>query len=80
MEPQEPIVANSAHKHGVDEADTLHAYRNAMDFRIGTDDLDMAVGPARNGILLEVGFIRAVTGDVVIVHSMPARKKFLPRR
>lgn len=54
-----------------------HAYRNALHFRVSDDDMDMAVGPARNGALLEVGFIRAVDGEVVILHAMPVREKFL---
>jgi hypothetical protein len=29
---------------------------------------------ARNGALLEVGFIRAVDGEVVILHAMPVRE------
>lgn len=76
----EPIVAASAHRHGVDETDTRHAYRNALYFTVGTNDMDMAIGPAGSGALLEVGFIRSTDGTVVIVHSMPARKKFLKGR
>lgn len=74
---QEPRVAPTAYRHQVDEEDTLHAYRNALHYAIGTDDMDIAVGPAQDGTLLEVGFIRADNGEIVILHSMPARKKFL---
>lgn len=73
----EPVVAPTAYRHGISIEDTLHPYRNAMYFTVGADDLDMAIGPARNGTILEVGFIRTGGGEVVILHSMPARKKFL---
>lgn len=73
----DPIVAPSAYRHGIDAKDTLHAYRTAMYFVVGADDMDMAVGSARDGALLDVGFIRSSEGEIIILHSMPARKKFL---
>lgn len=72
-----PIIAPSAYRHGIDDADTLHAYRNAIRYTVGADDLDMAIGPDTSGALLEVGYIIADDSTVVIVHSMPARPKFL---
>ncbi|QZA08994.1 hypothetical protein K3U94_06920 [Mycolicibacter heraklionensis] len=72
-----PRIAEPAHRHGIGSEDIVHAYRNALHFRVSDDDMDMAVGPARNGALLEVGFIRAVDGEVVILHAMPVREKFL---
>lgn len=72
-----PRIATPAHRHGIGRDDIMHAYRNALHFRVSDDDMDIAVGPARNGALLEVGFIRAVDGEVVILHAMPVREKFL---
>lgn len=48
-----------------------------MYLTVSADDMDMAIGPARVGTMLEVGIIRVGEGEVVIVHAMPARKKFL---
>lgn len=72
----QPIVADSARKHGVTDDDMRHAY----DHPIRVFDLDegftLIIGPARNVGPLEVG---VVDGDLapVIVHAMPARDKFL---
>ena len=72
----QPIVADSARKHGVADDDMLHAY----DHPIRVFDLDegftLIIGSARDAGPLEIG---AVDGDLapVIVHAMPARAKFL---
>ncbi len=57
------MIAPSALKHGLSEAEVLHAYRNPI--RVW----DLGDG-------LEIGYIQ---GDVVvvIVHAMRAREKFL---
>lgn len=75
----EPRIAATAYRHGIGPEDTLHAYQNAITAGLGSHNMDIAVGPATDGTLLEVGFIRA-NGETVILHSMPARTKFLPRR
>jgi hypothetical protein len=68
----------SAFKHGIDEDDILHAYRNAMR-RYGPepDGFTMIVGADNSGRLLEVGAYESEEGPVVIVHAMPARAKYL---
>jgi hypothetical protein len=72
----DPRIAATAYRHGIDSADILHAWRNVISAGIGTNDMDIAVGPAEDGTLLEIGFIRS--GDeVVILHTMTARPKFL---
>lgn len=73
---EEPRIAATSLRHSVDVADILHAYRNATYFTVGTDDMRIAIGPATDGALLEIGFVRAA-GETVILHAMPARKKFL---
>lgn len=65
----------SARKHGVADADMLHAYRNPVRV-FDLDDLAMLVGPTLAGALLEVGVAHA-EGIDFIVHAMPARPKFL---
>ena len=61
------LFSRIAFRHDIDEADTLHALRNA----IGQWHLD-AEPPARNGQLLEVAVIPSHTSHQVI-HSMKLR-------
>lgn len=73
----EPVIASSARRHGVDDRDMLHAYRNAIDAWALDEGLVMLVGPDRSGALLEIGMVRSDDGTAVIVHAMKARPKFL---
>jgi hypothetical protein len=74
----EPIIAPSARRHGVDDEDTLHAWRNP----IRVEDLDegftMIVGPRRDGGLIEVGFVLGELGPVIVHALDPARPQYLP--
>lgn len=72
----EPIIAASALKHGVNEDDILHAYRNPVRIWDLGDGFTMIVGPNRAAIFLEVGYIGGRQAHV-IVHAMLARDKFL---
>ena len=73
---EDPIIAPSALKHGLDETEILHAYRNPVRIWDLGDGFTMIVGPNQAAIFLEVGY---VDGDQahVIVHAMKAREKFL---
>ena len=73
---EDPIVAPSAFKHGLDEEDILHAYRNPVRVWDLGDGFTMMVGANSAAIILEVGYVE---GDmaVVIIHAMRARKRFL---
>jgi hypothetical protein len=73
---EDPIIAPSALKHGLDEEEILHAYRNPVRIWDLGDGFTMILGPNAAAIFLEVGY---VDGDsaVVIVHAMRAREKFL---
>ena len=76
---QEILVAASALKHGVEKEAVLHAVRNSVD-AFGLDEgLTMIVGPARNAMLLEVGFIESEDGAMVAIHCMNVRNKYLRR-
>jgi len=72
----EPIIAPSAYKHGLERQDILHAYRNPLRIWDLGDGFTMMIGPNRAALILEVGYLE---GDVamVIVHAMPARDKYL---
>lgn len=60
-----------------DDNDMLHAIRNHWR-AFETDDftVTMFIGPARNGVPLEVGVVDDEDGTAVL-HAMPARPKFL---
>jgi hypothetical protein len=73
---QGPIIAPSALKHGLNEEEILHAYRNPVRVWDLGDGLTMIVGPNQAAIFLEIGYVEGDTA-VVIVHAMRARDKFL---
>jgi len=72
-------VAVSARKHGVADADILHAVAHPL--RTFTDQGDlgvvMVIGPARNGVVLEVGLVDDDT-DPRVIHAQPARRRYWP--
>jgi hypothetical protein len=69
------VILASARKHGVNDIDMLHAYRNPIRV-FQPDDLVMLIGADKAGRLLEVGVV-ASEGVEFIVHAMPARPRFL---
>lgn len=71
----DPVILDSARKHGIADDDMLHAYRNPTRV-FDLDDLIMLVGAGMDGGLLEVGVADA-DGIDFIVHAMSAREKFL---
>ncbi|MDA8076100.1 MAG: hypothetical protein M0Z40_12885 [Actinomycetota bacterium] len=71
----DPVVVESARKHGVLDQDMLHAYRNPLRV-FELDDLTMLIGADAAGRMLEIGLATA-EGIEFIVHAMPAREKFL---
>ncbi len=78
-EPEEPIILESAHRHGVEEADMLHALRFAVGHVRQAEDMVMFIGPDRAGNLIEVGVVTWY-GILAVVHAMsPARDKYLKR-
>ncbi|AIT61393.1 hypothetical protein [Corynebacterium doosanense] len=72
----EPIIAQSALRHGLSDDEILHAYRNPLRAWDLGDGFTMLIGANQAAIILEVGYIQGTTA-VVIVHAMRARKKFL---
>ncbi len=72
----EPIIAQSAFKHGLDEEDILHAYRNPVRAWDLGDGFTMLIGANQAAIVLEIGYTQGQTA-IVIVHAMRARPKFL---
>ena len=70
-----PVILASARKHGIDDKDMLHAYRNPIRV-FDLDGLTMLIGPDTAARLLEIGVSEA-EGIEFIVHAMPARDRFL---
>ena len=71
----DPVILDTARKHGVRDTDMLNAYRHPIRV-FDLDDLVMLIGPDHTGRLLEVGVAEA-EGVEFIVHAMPARPRFL---
>ncbi len=70
----DPVILESARKHGISDDDMLHAYRNPIRV-FDLDDLTMLVGPDQAARPLEIGVARG-NGVEFIVHAMAARDKF----
>jgi len=69
-------IGEPARKHGVSDADILHAVRNSVRWVAMDDDLTMLIGAATNGALLEIGVLDIEGDDPVAIHAMPLRRKF----
>ncbi len=72
----DPIIAESARKHGVSDQDILHAYANPMRIFELDEGFTMIVGANRAAIIYEIGVVEGQAAPV-IVHAMRAREKFL---
>ena len=71
----DPVILDSARKHGVADEDILHAYQHPIRV-LRLDDLTMLIGPDRTARLLEIGVSNG-EGVEFIVHAMSARPKFI---
>ena len=71
------IIEPSARKHGVDDEDMRHAYRNHWR-RVETEDpgVTVFVGPSTTGAPLEIVVVCDEAGTAII-HAMVARRKYL---
>ena len=72
----DPIVAESARKHGVSDEDILHAYANPVRVFDLDEGFTMIIGANHAAIVYEIGVVDGVTRSV-IVHAMRAREKLL---
>ena len=71
-------IRQSAHRHGVDDADILHAWANAIrlvEYDYQGEERLLVIGPDRHGRLLEVVAVPA--GEPTrIIHADALRPKF----
>jgi hypothetical protein len=67
----ESTIAASAHRNGIDNADTHHAFDHLMWIEDLDDGLLMVIGPDTTGRLLERGIVDGASGPVIIhaVHG-----------
>jgi hypothetical protein len=72
----EPVIAESARKHGVSDEDMLHAYAHPLRVFELDEGFTMVIGANRAAIIYEVGVVDGVAAPV-IVHAMKAREKYL---
>ena len=71
----DPIIAESARKHGVSDEDILHAYANPIRVFDLDEGFTMVIGANLAAIIYEIG-VDGVSA-AVIVHAMRAREKSL---
>ena len=71
----DPVILESARKHGIANEDMIHAYHHPIRV-LQLDDLTMLIGPDRSTRLLEIG-ISTGEGVEFIDHAMLARPKYL---
>jgi hypothetical protein len=72
-------IADSARKHGIADADILHALDHAIWRglqRYDEDERVIVIGPSRTGALLEL-VIRPALAPNTVIHADRAREKFL---
>ena len=69
-------IRQSARKHGITDADMLHAVRNVLGGFYRGDDVTILVGTAQNGSFLEIGVADFNSTDERIIHAMPLRAGF----
>jgi len=72
----DPIIADSARKHGVSDDDMLHAYAHPIRVFELDEGFTMVIGANHAAIIFEIGVVDGATTPV-IVHAMRAREKFL---
>lgn len=75
MTRDEPVIAPSARKHGIADADMIHAFDNPVLVEHIDEGFTMFIGGDRAGNPLEVEVIDSSDGPL-IVHAMAARPHY----
>jgi hypothetical protein len=76
VEVDVPLIAPSARRHGITDADMTHAFNNPILVDELDEGLTMFIGGDPAGNLLEVGVIDSGEGPI-LVHAMAARRNYL---
>jgi hypothetical protein len=70
-------VADSARKHGIADADIVHAVRMQLRTVRLSPDRTLIIGAERTGRLLELVLLDAIDGEPpCVIHAMELRPKF----
>ena len=69
----EPIIADSARKHGVSDDDMLHAYAHPIRVFELDEGFTMVIGANHAAIIFEIGVVDGVTAPVTCTRCKPAR-------
>jgi hypothetical protein len=69
-------IGEPARKHGVDDENIFHVWRNPMRRIDSDDDFAMLIGPDTAGRMVEVGVLDVDGDDPVAIRAMPLRPKF----
>lgn len=74
----EPVIFDTARRHGVSDAEIKHALDNAWTVvpDQGDWELDMYLGPGSDGLAYEVGVAYDHEGRLIVVHAMPMRPMY----
>lgn len=72
----QPFIADSAHRHDVDDETILHAFNHPIRVEDLHEGMTMFIGTDHAGNLHEIGVVSSPEGPV-IVHAMSARPKYL---
>jgi hypothetical protein len=71
-------IYGSARKHGVADADIVHAIEHAVAGGEQDDGKVLYLGPDRAANLLEVVSVARDDGTEIVIHAMPMRSKYEP--
>jgi hypothetical protein len=71
-------IIDGARKHGVADEDMLHAARLPLKDWDLDDDAIIRIGPARDGLLFEIGIAGVESDEPMIFHAMKCRSRFNP--
>ena len=74
---EDPVIAPSAYRHGLTDAQIIHAFNVPMFSHDVGNGMVMFVGGDPTGRLIEVGVVTTDDGGPVVVHAMNARAKYL---
>jgi hypothetical protein len=69
-------IEDSARKHGISDADMLHAARHATRQVVQDDDRTLLIGADHSGRMLEVVVAGIESDDPRIIHADNLRPKF----
>jgi hypothetical protein len=69
-------ITESARKHGITDADMIHAIRYAVSYISQPSNIRVYFGADTTGRILEVGVADWDLDEARVIHAMPIRPKF----